>query len=56
MFIVALIFIGMWMYRSARLYLVSPQAAGHLLVYMATLEILPMAVLYVGSAKLIAII
>ena len=54
--IVALIFIGMWMYRSARLYLVSPQAAGHLLVYMATLEILPMAVLYVGSAKLIAII
>jgi len=54
--IVALIFLGMWIYRSIRLYLVSPQAAVYLMLYIGTLEVLPLAVLYVGSAKLIAFI
>lgn len=54
--IVTLIFLGMWIYRSARLYLVSPMAAGYLMLYIGTLEVLPLAALYVGSAKLIACI
>jgi len=52
--IVALLFIGMWVYRSARIYLVSIRAVIYLIAYIATLEVLPMAVLYVLSAKMIS--
>lgn len=54
--IVALLFIVMWVYRGGRLLISSPMAIFYFAVYMCTLEILPLAVLYVSSAKLITII
>lgn len=54
--IVALVFIGMWLYRSARIYVVSFRAVVYLLLYICTLEVLPMAILYVLSAKMISIL
>lgn len=54
--IVAVLFLGMWIYRSARLYIVSPQSLLYFALYMGTLEILPLATLYVLSDKLITIL
>lgn len=54
--IVAVLFLGMWIYRSARLYIVSPIAVVYLTLYIGTLEVLPIASLYVLSDKMIAIL
>ena len=54
--IMAVLFIGMWTYRAARTYTVSLSATLYMLFYIATLEVLPMAVLIYLSAKTIAII
>lgn len=54
--IVALIFIGMWIYRSARLYIVSLKAVLYFVLYIATMEVLPFVALYVLSAKMISIL
>lgn len=54
--IVSLLFIAMWVYRGGRMLISSPMAVLYFAVYMCTLEILPLAVLYVSSAKLITII
>ena len=54
--IVAIVFVGMWLYRSARMFVVSFRAVLYLLAYIVTLEVLPMALLYVLSAKMISIL
>ena len=53
---VAALFFLLWLYRSARQFVRSPMAVLYLLLYMATLELLPMAGITVLSAKTIAII
>ena len=54
--IIAFLFIAMWAYRGGRLFISSPMAVFYFAVYMCTLELLPLAVLYLSSAKLITII
>ena len=54
--VVALLFLGVWIYRSMRMYVVSPLAVVYLALYIGTLEVLPMASLYVLSDKMIAIL
>lgn len=54
--IMALFFLSMWIFRAARTYLVSPAATIYMLFYIATMELLPMAVLIYLSAKTIAIL
>lgn len=51
-----ILFIGIWMYRGWRLFVSSPSAILYLLVYMATLEVLPLAGLYYLSDKTISIL
>lgn len=50
----AALLIGIWTFRCIRTYLVSLQALLYLFIYIATLEILPMAGLAFLSAKLIS--
>lgn len=52
----ALLLIGLWTFRCVRTYLVSLPALLYLLIYIATLEILPMAGLAFLSDKLISLI
>ena len=52
--IVAVLFLGVWLYRCARTYLVSPAAIIYLLLYIATVEVLPLMALFYLSDKLIA--
>lgn len=54
--IAALLFLGMWLYRSARQFVQSPMALVTLLAYTATLEVLPMAAIVLLSAKTITIL
>ena len=54
--LVALLFLGAWMYRCARTYLVSPSAILYLIAYTATMEVLPMILLFYLSEKTIAIL
>lgn len=54
--IVTLGFILMWFYRSWRIFVVSPAAILYFLLYICTLELLPLAVLYYLSAKTISMI
>lgn len=54
--IVTVCFIGMWVYRSWRIFVVSPVAILYFMLYICTLELLPLAALYVVSEKLITII
>ncbi len=54
--IVAGLFVAMWIYRSARVYVTSPLAVVYLLLYIGTVEILLCGVLYFLSAKLVMII
>lgn len=54
--IIALLFIAMVIYRGGRMFISSPKAILYFAVYVCTLEILPLAVLYLSSAKLISII
>lgn len=53
---VSLLFILMWTYRSWRLFVESPQSILNLLIYIGTLEVLPLAGLYYLSEKTIALI
>lgn len=54
--IVALLFLGVWIYRSIRQYAVSPLAVVYLALYLCTLEVLPIVSLYVLSDKMITIL
>lgn len=54
--IFAVVFLILWIYRSARLYVQSVLSLIYLLVYIVTLELLPMAVLVLLSAKTISIL
>jgi len=53
---VAGVFFCLWFYRSARQYVRSPKAILYLVVYMATLELLPMAGIVILSAKTISVL
>lgn len=52
--IMAVLFLCMWIYRSARIFLVSPLALVYLIIYILTLEVLPMAGLYILTAQIIS--
>ncbi len=52
--VMALLFIGAWLFRCMRIYLVSPMAILYLLLYAATLEVMPMMALFYLSEKTIA--
>ncbi|MBR4705051.1 MAG: DUF4271 domain-containing protein [Paludibacteraceae bacterium] len=54
--IVTILFIGMWLYRSFRLFVTSVRDLLYLMLYVATLEILPLAALYYLSEKLVSVI
>ena len=53
---VAACFLLLWFYRSARLFVRSPIAILYILLYMTTMELLPMASIAILSAKTISII
>lgn len=50
------VFIALWMFRSWKLFVSSPAAILYLVIYMATLEVLPLAGLYYLSDKTISIL
>lgn len=52
--LMAALFIGVWAYRCVRTYLVSPAALIYLLLYIATMEVLPLLALFYLSDKMIA--
>ena len=54
--IVSALFVSMWLYRSARIFVTSPTALGYLLLYSSTLEVLPLVLLFVLSEKMISIL
>lgn len=54
--IVALVFLVLCIYRGVRTYLVSPMALVYLFIYIATLEVLPLAGMVYLSGKIITII
>ena len=54
--IAALVFIGLWIFRSWRTYVSSLIAPIYLLLYIATMEVLPMAGLAYLSGKLITLV
>ena len=54
--IVSLLFVLMWTYRSWRLFVHTPRAVLYLLIYIGTLEVLPLVILYYISDKLISIL
>lgn len=49
----AILFLCAWTFRAVRTYLVSPAAILYLVLYIATLEVVPMALLFYLSAKTI---
>lgn len=53
---IAVLFLCMFLFRAARTFITSPIAILYLILYMATLEILPMAALFYLSAKTITIL
>ena len=53
---VTILFLIMWLYRSVRLFVTSPKTIVYLLLYVATLEVLPLVGLYYMSEKLISIL
>ena len=52
----AVLFTVLWFYRSSRIYVNSPMAVVYLVIYNCTLEVLPLAVLYGLSAKMLSVI
>ncbi len=54
--IVSLLFVLIWTYRSWRLFVHTPRAVLYLLIYISTLEVLPLVILYYLSDKLITIL
>lgn len=53
---ITLLFILMWTYRSWRLFVASPQAIVYLLIYIGTMEVLPLAGIYYLSEKTISLL
>ena len=53
---VTILFLIMWLYRSVRLFVTSPKTIVYLLLYVVTLEVLPLVGLYYMSEKLISIL
>ena len=54
--IMAVLFLCMWIFRAARTYILSFAATLYMLLYIATMEVLPLATLIYLSAKTIAIL
>lgn len=54
--ITALLFLVLWIYRSAAQYIKSPMAIGYMLIYWCTLEMLPLAAIIYVSEKTISIL
>lgn len=54
--IITILFIAMWFYRSWRMFVQSPKAILYLVLYIGTLEVLPLAALYYLSDKTISIL
>ena len=50
----ALLFLIMWIYRGARLFIVSPKAIVYFAMYISTLEVVPMGILYYLSGQTIS--
>ena len=53
MLIVAVIFLGMWIYRGGRLFISSPSSIIYFALYILTLEVLPLGILYVGTGLML---
>ena len=53
---ISMLFVLMWTYRSWRLFVDSPRAIVYLLLYIGTVEVLPLAGLYYLSEKTIALL
>jgi len=53
---IACLFIAIWMFRGWKLFVSSPMAILYLVIYIATLEVLPLAGLYYLSDKTISIL
>ena len=56
MAVVAAVFVSLWFYRGIRQFVHTPMAIIYLLLYMTTMELLPMAGIAILSAKMISII
>ena len=54
--VLAIIFLCAWTFRAVRTYVISPAAILYLVLYIATLEVVPMALLFYLSAKTISYI
>lgn len=54
--VIAIAFIVIWMYRGWKIFVTSPMAILYMFIYMATLEVLPLAGLYYLSDKMISIL
>lgn len=52
----AILFLCAWTFRAVRTYVISPAAILYLVLYIATLEVVPMALLFYLSAKTISYI
>lgn len=53
--LILIIFLLAWIYRSARLFIISPSAIIYFILYISTLEIIPIVLVYYLSAKIINI-
>lgn len=53
---IACLFVAIWMFRGWKLFVSSPMAILYLVIYIATLEVLPLAGLYYLSDKTISIL
>lgn len=52
--ILAMLFVGAWLYRCLKTYFISPMAFLYLILYIATMEVLPLMALFYLSEKMIA--
>ena len=52
--IICILFLLMWVYRCARIFLVSPAALFYVALYILTLDVLPMAGVYILTAQTIS--
>ena len=54
--ILTLLFIGVWLYRSIRQFMTSIVQMPYVLLYVATMEVLPFAFLYISSDQIVTIL
>ncbi|MBQ2067456.1 MAG: DUF4271 domain-containing protein [Paludibacteraceae bacterium] len=54
--LMALLFIGVWLYRSIRQFMTSIVQIPYLLLYICTMEVLPIAILYISSDQIVTIL